>query len=141
MRATVMYGAGNVRMETLPDPVLQEPTDAVVRVVRACVCGTDLHPYHSMPASAEGSPMGHEFLGVVEEIGTEVSGLKKGDMVVSPFAYADNTCEFCREVCTPRARTAGSSLALRPRRFGCRRRRAPSCRSRSVRTRRCCRRC
>jgi threonine dehydrogenase-like Zn-dependent dehydrogenase len=97
MRATVMYGAGDVRMETLPDPVLQEPTDAVVRVVRACVCGSDLHPYHSMPASAEGSPMGHEFLGVVEEIGSEVSGLKKGDMVVSPFAYADNTCEFCRE--------------------------------------------
>jgi threonine dehydrogenase-like Zn-dependent dehydrogenase len=60
MRATVMYGAGDVRMETLPDPVLQEPTDAVVRVVRACVCGSDLHPYHSMPASAEGSPMGHE---------------------------------------------------------------------------------
>jgi threonine dehydrogenase-like Zn-dependent dehydrogenase len=97
MRATVMYGAGDVRVETLPDPVLREPTDAVVRVVRACVCGTDLHRYHSMPASAEGSPMGHEFLGVVEEIGSEVSGPKKGDMVVAPFAYADNTCEFCRE--------------------------------------------
>jgi threonine dehydrogenase-like Zn-dependent dehydrogenase len=97
MRATVMYGAGDVRLETLPDPVLQEPTDAVVRVVRACVCGTDLHPYHSMPASAEGVPMGHEFLGVVEDVGSEVSGPKKGDVVVSPFAYADNTCEFCRE--------------------------------------------
>lgn len=97
MRATVMYGAGDVRTETLPDPVLREPTDAVVRVVRACVCGTDLHPYHSMPASAEGVPMGHEFLGVVEEIGSEVSGLKKGDVVVSPFAYADGTCEFCRD--------------------------------------------
>jgi threonine dehydrogenase-like Zn-dependent dehydrogenase len=92
-----MYGAGDVRLETLPDPVLQEPTDAVVRVVRACVCGTDLHPYHSMPASAEGVPMGHEFLGVVEDVGSEVSGPKKGDVVVSPFAYADNTCEFCRE--------------------------------------------
>jgi threonine dehydrogenase-like Zn-dependent dehydrogenase len=81
MRATVMYGAGDVRMESLPDPVLQERTDAVVRVVRACVCGTDLHLYHSMPASAAGSPMGHEFLGVVEEIGTEVSWLKDAQPV------------------------------------------------------------
>lgn len=97
MRATVMYGAGDVRVETLPDPVLTEPTDAIVRVVRACVCGSDLHPFHTMPASADGAPMGHEFLGVVEEIGSEVSGVAKGDMVVAPFAYADNTCELCRE--------------------------------------------
>jgi threonine dehydrogenase-like Zn-dependent dehydrogenase len=97
MRATVMYGAGDVRVETLPDPVLQEPTDAVVRVVRACVCGSDLHPFHSMPASAQGTAMGHEFLGVVEELGRDVCGLKTGDMVVAPFAFADGTCEFCRE--------------------------------------------
>ncbi|TBV83886.1 IMP dehydrogenase, partial [Lysinibacillus sp. OL1] len=50
MRATIMYGAGDVRVETVPDPALQQPTDAIVRVVRACVCGSDLHPYHNMPA-------------------------------------------------------------------------------------------
>lgn len=97
MRATFMYGAGDVRVEDAPDPVLREPTDAVVRIVRSCVCGSDLHPYHSMPTSEQGTPMGHEFLGVVEDLGSEVSGLKRGDLVVAPFAYSDNTCEFCRE--------------------------------------------
>jgi threonine dehydrogenase-like Zn-dependent dehydrogenase len=92
-----MYGAGDVRVQDAPDPVLREPTDAIVRVVRSCVCGSDLHPYHSMPASGQGTPMGHEFLGVVEDLGSEVSGLRRGDLVVSPFAYSDNTCEFCRE--------------------------------------------
>ncbi|MFB9526800.1 zinc-dependent alcohol dehydrogenase family protein [Nonomuraea roseola] len=97
MRATFMYGAGDVRVETVPDPVPQQPTDAVVRIVRSCVCGSDLHPYHSLPASEQGTPMGHEFLGVIEELGGEVSGLKRGDLVVAPFAYSDNTCAFCRE--------------------------------------------
>jgi threonine dehydrogenase-like Zn-dependent dehydrogenase len=92
-----MYGAGDVRITEIPDPTLQQPTDAVVRVVTACICGSDLHPYHSMPASAEGSPMGHEFVGVVEEIGADVSTLKRGDLVIAPFAWSDNTCEFCRE--------------------------------------------
>ncbi|MGB3438289.1 MAG: zinc-dependent alcohol dehydrogenase family protein [Actinophytocola sp.] len=97
MRATFMYGPGDVRVENAPDPVLREPTDAVVRIVRSCVCGSDLHPYHSMPAAEQGTPMGHEFLGVVADLGSEVSGLRRGDLVVAPFAYADNTCEFCRE--------------------------------------------
>jgi threonine dehydrogenase-like Zn-dependent dehydrogenase len=92
-----MYGAGDVRVQDAPDPVLRQPTDAVVRIVRSCVCGSDLHPYHSMPDSEQGTPVGHEFIGVVEEIGSEVSGLRCGDLVVSPFAYSDNTCEFCRE--------------------------------------------
>ncbi|WP_029432538.1 alcohol dehydrogenase catalytic domain-containing protein [Blastococcus sp. URHD0036] len=97
MRATVMYGPGDVRVEERPDAALQAPTDAVVRVVRACVCGSDLHPYHSMPASAEGSTMGHEFIGVVEEVGADVTRVQRGDFVIAPFAYFDNTCEFCRE--------------------------------------------
>jgi threonine dehydrogenase-like Zn-dependent dehydrogenase len=97
VRATLMYGPGDVRVENVPDPVLQQPTDALVRVVRACVCGSDLHPYHSMPASAEGSPMGHEFIGVVEEPGSAVSSVQAGDFVIAPFAWFDNTCEFCRE--------------------------------------------
>ncbi|MET8047694.1 MULTISPECIES: zinc-dependent alcohol dehydrogenase family protein [unclassified Streptosporangium] len=97
MRATFMYGAGDVRIETVPDPVLQEPTDALVRVVRACVCGSDLHPYRTMPADSEGSPMGHEFVGVVEETGSQVATLRRGDVVIAPFAWSDGTCEFCRE--------------------------------------------
>jgi threonine dehydrogenase-like Zn-dependent dehydrogenase len=92
-----MYGAGDVRVENVPDPTLQAPTDALVRVLRACICGSDLHPYRSMPASAQGTPMGHEFLGVVEEVGSDVSTLTRGDVVIAPFAYSDNTCEFCRE--------------------------------------------
>ncbi|MEW1840052.1 zinc-dependent alcohol dehydrogenase family protein [Nonomuraea angiospora] len=97
MRATFMYGAGDVRVETVPDPVLQQPTDAIVRILRSCICGSDLHPYHNLPASQQGTPMGHEFLGVIEDLGTEVSGLRPGDLVVAPFAYSDNTCDFCRE--------------------------------------------
>src|SRR4051812_26598391 len=92
-----MYGAGDVRVEELPDAKLEAPTDAVVRVVRTCVCGSDLHPYHSMPASEEGTPMGHEFIGVVEEVGSEVATVRRGDFVIAPFAYFDNTCVFCRE--------------------------------------------
>jgi threonine dehydrogenase-like Zn-dependent dehydrogenase len=96
MRATLMYGPGDVRVETIADPAIQEPTDAVVRVVRACVCGSDLHPYHSMPAAGQGQPMGHEFLGVVEQTGADVTTVKAGDLVVASFSYQDNTCEFCR---------------------------------------------
>ena len=92
-----MYGAGDVRVEEVADPKLEQPTDALVRIVRACVCGSDLHPYHQMPASAQGAPMGHEFVGVVEAVGSEVSGVKAGDFVISPFAWSDNTCDFCRE--------------------------------------------
>lgn len=92
-----MYGAGDVRVEDVPDPTLQQPTDALVRVVRACVCGSDLHPYHGMPVSEQGTPVGHEFVGVVEEVGADVSTVKRGDFVIAPFAYSDGTCEFCRE--------------------------------------------
>jgi threonine dehydrogenase-like Zn-dependent dehydrogenase len=97
LKATLMYGAGDVRVEHVPDPALREPTDAVVRVVRSCICGSDLWPYGSMPTRAEGRRMGHEFLGVIEELGSEVSVLKVGDLVVAPFVWADNTCDFCRE--------------------------------------------
>ncbi len=96
MRATLMYGAGDVRVEDVPDPALRDPTDAVVRVLRSCICGSDLWPYWSMPASEHGRRMGHEFLGVVEDTGAEVSGLKAGDIVAAPFVWSDNTCDFCR---------------------------------------------
>ncbi|MDQ1722944.1 MAG: hypothetical protein QOI26_2678 [Pseudonocardiales bacterium] len=97
MRATLIYGAGDVRVEDVPDPKLHEPTDAVVRVLRSCICGSDLWPYGSKPAGEQGARIGHEFLGVVEVLGSEVSGLSAGDVVVAPFVWADNTCDFCRE--------------------------------------------
>jgi len=90
-----MFGAGDVRVVDVPDAKITAPTDAVVRVVRACICGSDLHPFHSMPVGAEGRPMGHEAIGVVEEIGADVSRIAKGEFVIVPFALEDNTCVFC----------------------------------------------
>lgn len=97
MKATFLYGAGDIRVETVPDPVIQQPTDAIVRTIRACVCGSDLHGYHSMDPAAAPRPMGHELIAVVEEVGREVTSVKQGDFVIAPFAYQDNTCVFCRE--------------------------------------------
>src|SRR4028119_2228552 len=97
MRATVMYSAGDVRIEDVPDARLVEPTDALIRVTRACICGSDLHPYHQMERSETGQPMGHEAVGVVEDVGADVRTLNVGDLVVMPVAYSDGTCTFCRE--------------------------------------------
>jgi len=97
MRATYLYGAGDVRVIDVPDPVIQQPTDALVRVVSSCICGSDLHPYHNRPHTPEGATMGHEFVGVVEDLGAEVTTLRKGDFVIAPFAWSDGTCDFCRE--------------------------------------------
>ncbi|ASD22551.1 IMP dehydrogenase [Cryobacterium sp. LW097] len=97
MKATYMYGPGDVRIIDVPDPVLENSTDALVRIVRACVCGSDLHPYHSMDVTPGGVSMGHEFIGVVEETGSDVRTLAKGDLVIAPFAYSDGTCEFCQD--------------------------------------------
>jgi threonine dehydrogenase-like Zn-dependent dehydrogenase len=97
MRATLIYGAGDVRVEDVPDAALREPTDALVRVLQACICGSDLWPYGSMPATPEGARIGHEFIGVIEDVGAEVSGLQRGDVVVAPFVWSDGTCDFCHE--------------------------------------------
>src|SRR5690606_1602044 len=97
MRATVMYAAGDVRVEDVPDPSIVEPTDAIVRVTRACICGSDLWPYKKLKPLEEGLRMGHELVGVVEDVGGEVSTVKPGDVVIAPFAISDGTCEFCRE--------------------------------------------
>ena len=97
MRATIMYKAGDVRIETIPDAELIEPTDAVIRVSRACICGSDLWPYKLLEPAAGGRPMGHEAIGVVEGVGAGVRRFKRGDLVVMPFAYSDGTCEFCHE--------------------------------------------
>jgi threonine dehydrogenase-like Zn-dependent dehydrogenase len=97
MRATVMFGAGDVRIETVPDARLIEPTDALVVVTRASICGSDLWPYRSMEHSDTGERMGHEFIGVVDAVGGDVRTVKAGDVVVAPFAWSDGTCVFCQE--------------------------------------------
>lgn len=97
MQATLMYGAGDVRVENVPNPTIQLPTDAIVRVVAGCICGSDLWPYASKPASEDGARMGHEFVGIVDELGSEVTGLKAGDFVIAPFVVSDGTCDFCQE--------------------------------------------
>ena len=92
-----MYRAGDVRVETVPDPGVVEPTDALVTVTRAAICGSDLWPYKSMEPSETGRRMGHEFVGVVEDAGADVHTLKTGDLVVAPFLWSDGTCVFCQE--------------------------------------------
>ena len=97
MRGTVMYAAGDVRIENVPDPTIQEPTDAVIRVTRACICGSDLWPYKTLQPSDGARVMGHEAIGVVQEIGRDVRTVEVGDVVVMPFAFSDGTCIFCEE--------------------------------------------
>ena len=90
-----MYAPGDGRIGTIPDPQILEPTDAIIRVTRACICGSDLWPYKSIEPNDNGRPMGHEAIGVVEDTGGDVRTLKRGDVVVMPFAYSDGSCEFC----------------------------------------------
>jgi threonine dehydrogenase-like Zn-dependent dehydrogenase len=97
MRATVMFSAGDVRIENVPDATIIDPTDALVRVTRACICGSDLWPYRTLEPSGTGRRMGHEAIGVVEAVGAEVRSVKVGNLVVMPFAYSDGTCAFCHE--------------------------------------------
>jgi threonine dehydrogenase-like Zn-dependent dehydrogenase len=97
MRATVMYGAGDVRVQDVPDAAIAEPTDALVRITRSCICGSDLWPYKTMAPEEEGRRMGHEFIGVVEDVGGDVTSVSRGDVVVAPFVFSDGTCDFCAE--------------------------------------------
>ncbi|WP_329138459.1 alcohol dehydrogenase catalytic domain-containing protein [Streptomyces sp. NBC_01476] len=97
MRATLLYGAGDVRVEDVPDSVLAEPTDALVRITASCICGSDLWPYGTRSADDGPARMGHEFIGIVEDTGSEVTTVKKGDLVVAPWCISDGTCTFCRE--------------------------------------------
>ncbi len=97
MRATLMYAAGDVRVEHVPDPSIVDPTDAIVRVTSACICGSDLWPYAELERTETRPPMGHEAIGVVEDVGADVRTVKPGDLVVMPFAFSDGTCAFCNE--------------------------------------------
>jgi threonine dehydrogenase-like Zn-dependent dehydrogenase len=92
-----MYGAFDVRVEIVLDAHLMQNSDALVRVTHAGICGSDLAPYRTMPPTDPPRRMGHEFIGVVEAVGSDVQTVKAGDLVVSPFLYSDGTCEFCRE--------------------------------------------
>ena len=136
MRATVMYGAGDVRIETVPDARLIEPTDALVHVTRAAICGSDLWPYKTMAHSETGRRMGHEFIGVVEAVGADVRTIKSGDLVLAPFLISDGSCVFCREGLPPPVFTEDgmaltASTAARARRYVSRRltEHSSSCRS------------
>src|SRR4029079_17226689 len=101
MKATLMYGAGDVRIGDVPDPAVHAPSDTLVRVTRAAICGSDLHPYRSMPATDQGRQMGHEFLGIIEDTGAEVTGLKHGDL-------------YSRRSPTPTTPASGAAAACRP---------------------------
>jgi threonine dehydrogenase-like Zn-dependent dehydrogenase len=93
-----MFGARDVRVENVPDARIMEPTDAVVAVSRACICGSDLWSYRGMEEIPDsGRRIGHEAIGVVEAVGNEVRGMKAGDLVLMPFAYSDGSCTFCHE--------------------------------------------
>jgi threonine dehydrogenase-like Zn-dependent dehydrogenase len=97
MRATIMHKAHDVRIENVPDAAIKEPTDALIRVTRACICGSDLWPYNDLPDTPGGRPMGHEAIGVVEDIGSDIHTLRRGQLVVMPFAFSDGTCTFCED--------------------------------------------
>jgi len=96
MRGAVMHTPGDVRVENRDDPRIEEPTDAIIRLSATCVCGSDLWPYRGIDVMDGPAPMGHEYVGVVEEVGGEVSGIKRGQFVVGSFWASDNTCEICR---------------------------------------------
>jgi hypothetical protein len=96
MRATIMPKAHDVRIGNVPDAAIVEPTDAIIRVTRACICGSDLWPYNGGP-NVEGQRMGHEAIGVVEDVGSDVRTIRRGDVVIMPFANSDGTCLFCEE--------------------------------------------
>jgi len=95
MRGVVMYGPGDVRVVDRDEPRIVEPTDAVIRLIATCICGSDLWPYRGAEP-ADGLPMGHEYVGVVEEVGSAVETVKPGDFVIGSFVISDGTCDICR---------------------------------------------
>src|ERR671922_1860601 len=96
MQGTMLYGPGDVRIEERPDPTIVEPTDAILRIAAACVCGSDLWPYRGIEPTTQPQPMGHEYCGIVEEVGSAVKHIKPGQFVVGSFFASDNTCPNCQ---------------------------------------------
>lgn len=97
MRAAVYHGPRDIRIEQVPDPAIQQPTDAIVRITHACICGTDLWFYRGIQKYQPGWRTGHELMGIVEEVGSEVRSVRPGDRVLAPFAFSDGSCEFCEK--------------------------------------------
>ncbi|MEV4760397.1 alcohol dehydrogenase catalytic domain-containing protein [Micromonospora sp. NPDC049559] len=108
MRAVTIHGPKDIRVEHVPDAAIREPGDVVVRVTHACICGSDLWAYRGVVERQPGQRIGHEFLGVVEEVGAEVSRLRRGDRVVAPFVWSDGTCERCAAGLHTSCRQVGS---------------------------------
>jgi threonine dehydrogenase-like Zn-dependent dehydrogenase len=96
MLGAMLYAPGDIRVEDRPDPKIEQPTDAVLRLVATCVCGSDLWPYRGVEEVDEPRPMGHEYVGIVEEVGSQVRNVRPGQFVVGSFFASDNTCEICR---------------------------------------------
>ena len=96
MRGTTIHAPGDIRIEDVPEPTITAATDAIIRTVRTCVCGSDLWAYRGAEPVTEPHPMGHEYIGVVEEVGSEVTSVTPGQFVIGSFATSDNTCEICR---------------------------------------------
>ncbi|MGL5859496.1 MAG: zinc-dependent alcohol dehydrogenase family protein [Angustibacter sp.] len=107
MRAAVIHGPRDVRLEDVPDPHVRLASDALVRVVASCVCGSDLWPYRGVQENREPSRIGHEFVGVVEDVGPQVRTLRPGDFVIAPFARSDGVCVHCRNGITTSCRSGG----------------------------------
>ena len=97
MKGTVLHGERDIRFEDRPEPTITKPTDAILRLSATCICGSDLWSYRGIQAIAQPTPMGHEYCGVVEEVGKEVRNIKPGQFVVGSFATSDNTCVTCRQ--------------------------------------------
>jgi threonine dehydrogenase-like Zn-dependent dehydrogenase len=96
MKGTLIYGPRDIRFEERPDPTIREPTDAIIRIMAACVCGSDLWPYRGIAPITRPTPMGHEYAGIVEQVGSQVTQIQPGQFVVGSFWASDNTCPICQ---------------------------------------------
>ena len=116
MRGTILYGPRDVRFEERADPTIIEPTDALIRISTACVCGSDLWPYRGIEPITGPTPMGHEYVGIVEEVGREVRTIKPGQFVIGSFFASDNTCPICQTgyQCHVLLAPCGDDCTMRP---------------------------
>ena len=111
MKAITLHGTGDVRVESVPDPRIVDPTDAVVRITTSAICGSDLHQYHGrVPGLPTGVVLGHEFMSVVEDVGPGVTRVKRGDRIVAPFSISCGSCEWCRMRLPTQCSTTGRAV-------------------------------
>lgn len=107
MKAAVFYGKGDIRVEEVPDPHIKNPTDAIVKVKYSCICGSDLWPFRGISERGSGTRIGHEFMGIVEEVGLKVKKIKKGDFVIAPFSRSCGRCQECKNGMSASCRNGG----------------------------------